>query len=59
MSRPPEHEPIESTDRNVESEHDHRVIKSADLLRIAFVIVVAGTVWCVPQFRWLGIAGVS
>ncbi len=58
MSRPPEHEPIESTDRNVESEHDHRVIKSADLLRIAFVIVVAGTVWCVPQFRWLGIAGV-
>ena len=56
------HAPIESTtaiDSNVESEHkDHAVIERADLLRIAFVTVVAGIVWFAPQLRWLGIAGV-
>ncbi len=58
MSIPAEHGPIESTDLNIESEHDHGVIERADLLRIAFVIVVAGIVWFVPHLRWLGIAGV-
>jgi cation transport ATPase len=59
MSITAEDEPIDSTNSNVESEHeDHAVIERADLLRIAFVIVVAGIVWFVPQLRWLGIAGV-
>ncbi len=62
MSTSAGHAPIESTtgiDSNVESEHkDHAVIERADLLRIAFVIVVAGIVWFAPQLRWLGIAGV-
>lgn len=62
MSTSAGYAPIESTtgiDSNVESEHkDHAVIERADLLRIAFVIVVAGIVWFAPQLRWLGIAGV-
>ncbi|HTT19141.1 MAG TPA: cation-translocating P-type ATPase [Candidatus Sulfotelmatobacter sp.] len=62
MSTSAGHAPIESTtgiDSNVESEHkDHAVIERADLLRIAFVTVVAGIVWFAPQLRWLGIAGV-
>ena len=62
MSTSAGHAPIESTtgiDSNVESEHkDHAVIQRADLLRIAFVTVVAGIVWFAPQLRWLGIAGV-
>jgi heavy metal translocating P-type ATPase len=62
MNTPAERGPIENTnaiDSNVEAEHeDHAVVERADLLRIAFVIGVAGIVWFAPQLRWLGIAGV-
>ena len=62
MSGATKHEHIESATcieacAEVEKE-GHGVIEPADLSRIACVIVVAGIVWFVPQFRWLGIAGV-
>jgi hypothetical protein len=40
-------------------EHEHGIIKPADLLRIALVITVAAAVWFFPRFSWLGIAGVG
>jgi heavy metal translocating P-type ATPase len=62
MSTSAEHEPIESATcaaSCVEPEHEgHGVIERADILRIALIIVVAGIVWFVPQFKWLGVAGV-
>jgi heavy metal translocating P-type ATPase len=62
MSAPAEHEPIESatcTGACAEVEQEsHGVLERNDLLRIAFVIVVAAIVWFEPQFRWLGIVGV-
>ena len=62
MNAPAERGSIENTtaiDSNVELEQeDHAVIERADLLRIAFVIVVAGIVWFTPQLSWLGIGGV-
>ena len=62
MNTPAERGPTENStpiDSNLKSEHeDHAVIERADLLRIAFVIVVAGIVWFAPQLRWLGIIGV-
>jgi len=62
MSTSAEREPIKST-TDVESEvgpesESHGVIERADLLRITFVVIVAGIVWFLPQLRWLGIAGV-
>jgi heavy metal translocating P-type ATPase len=62
MNTPAEHGPMENTtaiDSNGELEQeDHAVVERADLLRIAFVIVVAGVVWFTPQLNWLGIGGV-
>jgi heavy metal translocating P-type ATPase len=62
MSTSAEREPIERT-TDVESDVgpesvSHGVVERADLLRIAFVVVVAGIVWFAPQWKWLGIAGV-
>ena len=62
MNAPAKRGSIEKTtpiDSNVEFEQeDHAVIERADLLRIAFVIVVASIVWFTPQLSWLGIGGV-
>lgn len=63
MSTSAEHGPIARTtaiDSNVKSGHeDHAVIERADLLRIAFVIVVAAVVWFAPQLSGWVLPGCS